>query len=90
MARSKQQRKAKLSLAKKLGKEMHCSSKKVLEILPSMNSLFNEDFVAKISARLNLNEEEIYIMIGEKAKEVYEKAKEIKKKEKQSFLFNYK
>ena len=92
MARSKQYRHLRMNLAKKLGKFIHCSSKKAYELLPMFANLFksNDDLAARLAAKLDLNEEELSLLVGEKAKEIYKEAQELKKKEKQAVLFNFK
>ncbi len=90
MGRSKQLRHAKAKLAKKLGRKLHMSARKAAEELKILKMLFAGDTAVKLAAKLDLSEEEIYTLAGEKAKEIYERAKEFKKKEKQAMLFNFK
>ena len=90
MGKSKQFRQAKAQLAQKIGKKMHMSSKKAMEFLHELKPLFTGDTAIRLTAKLDLDQEEIYILVGEKAREIYEKAKELKKNEKQTLLFNFK
>jgi len=91
MAASKQYRQIRLSIAKKIGKIMHCSSRKALEMLPMFKKLFADaDAAARLAARLDLTEEELIFIVGDKAKEIYAEAEKLKKMEKQAVLFNFK
>ncbi len=91
MARSKQYRHLKMELARKIGKIIHCSTKKAYEMLPIFKNIFNSnnDLAARLTAKFGLNEEELSLLVGEKAKEIYKEAEELRKKEKQSVLFNF-
>jgi len=91
MAASRQYRQTKLSIARKIGKAMHCSTKKALEMLPMIEKLFsNDDLAARITAKLDLNEEELSFIVGDRAKEIFKEAEKLKKMKQQAVLFNFK
>lgn len=90
MSKSREQRQIKLQIAKKLSSVMHCSTRKVLEILPIIKHLFlNDDFAILLTSKLNLTQAEVEFFVGEKAKKILEKAEEIKKMDKQALLFDF-
>ena len=91
MAASKQYRNIRQSVAKKIGKIMHCSSKKALEMLPEIKKLFeNDDVAARLAAIFGLSEEELQFLVGERAKEIYREAEKLRKMKEQAVLFNFK
>jgi len=93
MSASKQERRMKYELAKKMGKKMHCSaSKAVREIIPVMKKIFmNLEMASGLAASLGLKKEEIEYLVGdrEKADEIYKMAEKMRKMDKQSVLFNF-
>ena len=92
MAYSRQYRQVRLGLAKKIGKSMHCSSKKAIEFIPILQKICenDDDFAARIAIKLELSLEELAFLVGDKANEIYKEAEALKKKKSQSLLFNFK
>ncbi len=92
MAAGKQERYMKYELAKKMGKRMHCSSSKAMEILPLIKKIFmNPEMASRFAASAELKKEEIEYLVGEKekAEEIYKMAEKMRKMDKQSMLFNF-
>jgi len=90
MSRSKEYRQIKLQIAKKFSSIMHCSKRKVLEILPIIKYLFLKDnFAILLTSKLNLTQTELEFMVGDRAKKILEQAEEIKKMDKQALLFDF-
>jgi len=70
MAASKQSRAMKEKVALKIGKVLHCSKKKAMEMLPYIKKLVeNKD----IAVQFDFSREELEYLIGEKAMEMEEK-----------------
>lgn len=90
MSKSREHRHIKLQIAKKFSSVMHCSKRKVIEILPIIKQLFlNDDFAILLTAKLGLTQAELEFFAGERAKKILEKAEEIKKMDKQALLFDF-
>ncbi|KAA0002041.1 MAG: replication factor C large subunit [Thermoplasmata archaeon] len=91
MSASKYQRYMQMQIAQKMGSHMHCSGKKAFAMLPWMKKLFkNEDFAARMAASMELSENELSLLVDERAKDIYREGMELKKRDKQSVLFDFK
>jgi replication factor C large subunit len=90
MSTSKQRRQLTLQLAYKIGTYLHCSTKKAIKYVPTLTTLFkNDDFAARLMVTLNLNEKELALLAGERAKGIYTEGEALKKREKQAVLFDF-
>jgi len=92
MAKSKGYRHMRGAVARKIGKAMHCSSRKAMEFIPFIKKLFSDSNMAPyFAATLDLNKEEIEYMVEdkEKAEEIYRAGEKLKKMRKQTALFSF-
>jgi len=92
MAAGKQERRMKQEMARKIGKKMHCSASKAMEILPLIKRIFmNAKMASLLAVSLELKREEIEYLAEdrEKAEEIYKMAEKLRKMNKQTMLFNF-
>ena len=76
MAASKQSRAIKEMIAAKVGRVMHCSRRKAMEMLPYIKKMAEH---AEIAAKFDFSQQELQFLIGEKAVEVMEEKKKVRK-----------
>ncbi|MCD6512660.1 MAG: replication factor C large subunit [Thermoplasmata archaeon] len=86
MARSKAGRAMRLRIAKKIGRTMHCSTRKGLDMFSSVVKMLHGRDAAKIAASFEFEKEELEFMLGEDGKKVWEDMQFILK-QKQAKLF---
>jgi len=89
MSRSKAIRHAKESAAKKIGRRIHASSKKTIEIIEILRNLLLTNEGIKILSKFELNENEIAAILKvdmERAREIYENIKKYEMSKQASLL----
>jgi replication factor C large subunit len=91
MSHSKHARHLRRSVARKLGGGMHCSAAKARAMFPLLRRLFEDtDTAARLAIAFDLDEQDLSVLVGDRAAEVHAEKVALHKREHQAVLYDFK